>query len=430
MFHGLAAGPPTKAAVLLRNTPTRAYAAAVTDHTRRRVSALALALSTALATTILAPAGASVASVAHPSRMVHGDAAPAVTDLGPTSFTELGPYSVGETTLRLKTNKAPVEVWYPTTRRSVAGRPQGAYDMVSWLPDYLKDRLPAGFALTYPSGGVRGVPVAPGRFPLLVFSHGYAGFRDQSSFLTAWLASWGFVVAAPDHYSRDLTKILLGPAAAVPTTDVGDLRSTINLMSARNTKPKKRFYRHLDLRRIGAVGHSAGGAAVEALAAVDHRVKTFVSLAGASVGAFGEAETGPFSKVPKVPGLLMAATSDGVVNSADMIAAYRKLHKPKRLVLVGGGHHAFSDICEVGAAEGGLLAVAALVGIPLPDQLKLLATDGCDPPALPPTEIWPAIRQTVVAHLRYVFGFDDTRAGLTGLVDAFPGIVSGSRSAG
>ena len=56
-----------------------------------------------------------------------------------------------------------------------------------------------------------GVPVATGRYPLVVFSHGYAGFRDQSTFLTAFLASWGFVVAAPDHYSRDLTEVLGGP---------------------------------------------------------------------------------------------------------------------------------------------------------------------------------------------------------------------------
>ena len=133
---------------------------------------------------------------------------------------------------------------------------------------------------------MRGVPTAPGRYPLVVFSHGYAGFRDQSTFLTARLASWGFIVAAPDHYSRDLTEVLGGPTGATAkTTDVQDLKATIALMRAQNASGTSPFYRHVDLSLIGAVGHSAGGAAVEALAATDPQVKTFIGLAGATVGA-------------------------------------------------------------------------------------------------------------------------------------------------
>ena len=47
--------------------------------------------------------------------------------------------------------------------------------MVDWLPASFQKSLPAGYAVSYPSGGVRGVQVAPGRFPLVVFSHGFAG---------------------------------------------------------------------------------------------------------------------------------------------------------------------------------------------------------------------------------------------------------------
>jgi dienelactone hydrolase len=264
----------------------------------------------------------------------------------------------------------------------------------------------------------------------VVFSHGYAGFRDQSTFLTAWLASWGFVVAAPDHYSRDLTKVLGGPLRSPETTDVQDLRATLRLMKARAGSRGSRFHHRVDTDLVGAVGHSAGGAAVEAWAATDRRVTTFVGMAGATVGAFGETEDGPGSTVPRQPGLLMAATSDGVVASDRMVAAYRELRRPKRLVLLGGGHHAFSDLCEVGASQGGLLAVAELLHVTVPPQLALLASDGCAPPALPPAEAWPAIRQATVAHLRHVFGFDRSEAGLTGLVTAFPGVVSENRSAG
>jgi dienelactone hydrolase len=416
---------------LPRGTRDRAYVSAVTDHTLRRTAVLGLALAALLATGTVSPPTASAAPA---TALVGGDTVPAVTDLGPTSFSQPGPYGVGEKTLALPTNGAPVEVWFPAKKSAVAGAPGASYDVVDWLPEFLKALLPKGASVSYPSGGVRGVAVAPGRFPLVVFSHGYAGFRDQSTFLTSWLASWGFVVAAPDHYSRGLTKVLGGPAGgpggAAVTTDVGDLRATLTLMRQRAGNRSTRFYRHVDTSRVAAVGHSAGGAAVEAWAATDRRVTTFVGLAGATVGAFGETEHGPGSLVPHQPGMLMAGTSDGVVDSADMIAAYGHLQEPKRLILVGGGHHAFSDLCEVGASQGGLLAVAELLHFPVPPALVPLASDGCNPPALPPTEAWPAIRQATVAQLRHVFGFDTSEAGLTGLVEAFPGVVADSQSAG
>ena len=408
----------------------------MTDRAARRAAPRALATGLAALTTAalcLTLTGPVVAAPAPgPARIatttIGGDRVPTVTDLGPTSFTRLGPFRVGETTLSLPTNGAPVEVWYPTTRAAVAGRSIGSYDIIDWLPEFLQSSLPPDASVAYPSGGVRNVPVARGRFPLVVFSHGFAGFRDQSSFLTAWLASWGFVVAAPDHHSRDLTKVLGG--AAGDTTDIGDLRATATMMKTRSEARRSRFHRHVDSSRIAAVGHSAGGAASEAWAAKDSRVTTFVGLAGATVGAFGETPSGPGSTVPKKPGLLMAGTEDQVVASSDMIAAYRALKRPKRLVLVGGGHHAFSDLCEVGAADGGLLAVAELLGVTVPPSLALLASDGCTPPALPPTEAWPAVRQTTVAQLRHVFRFDRSDDGLRDLTTAFPGVVSESRSKG
>lgn len=394
------------------------YLAHVTAPTRRRCAVLGLALAAAL--TI------GIAPSAHAA-----DTVPPVTDLGPTTFSVRGPYAVGEATRKLPTKKgAPVEIWYPATPESVAGRTESSYDMVDWLPAGFQKSLPADYAVTYPSGGVRHVAVAPGRFPLVVFSHGFAGFRTQSSFLTSWLASWGFVVAAPDHFSRDLTKVLSFSTAPTATTDLEDLGATLTLMAKKAKKDGGRFEGHVDTKRVAAVGHSAGGAASEAWAATDERVTTFIGMAGATVGAFGEEDTGPRSKIPRVPGLIMAGASDGVVAPENLINAYDRLRTPKRFVEVGGGHHAFSDLCEVGAADGGLLAIADVLGLSnaIPENLKRLADDGCDPPALPPTEAWPAIRQTVVAQLRHVFGFDTTDAGLTGLVEAYPGVVEDSRS--
>jgi predicted dienelactone hydrolase len=313
----------------------------------------------------------------------------------------------------------------------VAGRPEGTYSVASWLPPSLMKLLPAGFSVTYPSGGVRGVGVAPGQYPLILFSHGYAGFRDQSTFLTARLASWGFVVAAPDHFSRDLTEVLGGPTAATAkTTDVEDLEATIALMSHADAARLSPFYRRLDLRLIGAVGHSAGGAAVEALAVADHHVTTFIGLAGATVGSFGATSSGPASRVPHQPGMLMVGSADQVAHAPSIVAAYHDLHAPKRLiVLAGAGHLVFSDICEIGSGQGGLLSIAAAIHLPIPASLVPLASDGCHAPDTPPPEAWPVIRQAVTAQLRYVFGFDSSTAALSHLTSSYPHVVASVSSA-
>ncbi|HYF71809.1 MAG TPA: dienelactone hydrolase family protein [Nocardioides sp.] len=370
------------------------------------------------AAAVLATAAVTVAGLAMPADARRAE------EPGPTSYAVPGPYAVGERTLKLPSG-ARVEVWYPARHADVAGRPVDTYDVVDWLPDLLAALVPEGASVAYPSGGVRAVPVARGRFPLVVFSHGFAGFRDQSTFLTSALASWGFVVAAPDHPSRNLTKVLGGPAGS--TTDIEDLRATITLIGKRTERRRSWLHDRVDLRRIGAVGHSAGGRAVENLAVVDRRVDTFVGMAGASVGALdGEATV-----VPRQPGLLLAGTADTIVALDRMEQAYAALTGPRRFVLLGGaGHLAFSDLCEVGASDGGLIALAELLGVPIPDALVPLATDGCIDPVLPATEAWPAIQHVVVAHLRRVLGPDRTDAALTGLVEAYPGIVTDSRSDG
>jgi predicted dienelactone hydrolase len=389
-------------------------------------------LASTLLAGVVAPAAAQAAQKdpVTGTEVVRGDTVPTVARLGPRSFTAPGPLGVGETTLTLPTDSAPVEVWYPATKASVAGKTEGTYAIADWLPPALQKLVPANYSVTYPSGGVRGVPTAPGRYPLVVFSHGYAGFRDQSTFLTARLASWGFIVAAPDHYSRDLTEVLGGPTGATAkTTDVQDLKATIALMKAQNASASSPFHGHVDLSLIGAVGHSAGGAAVEALAATDPQVKTFIGLAGATVGAFGATKSGPDSIVPHQPGLLMSGTSDHVVSDTSMIKAYGRLHDPKRLILLqGAGHLVFADLCEIGSSQGGLLSIAAALHVPIPASLVPLASDGCRAPDLSPPLAWPVIRQAVTAQLRHVFGFDSSSAGLSGLTAAYPKIVAATHA--
>lgn len=368
-----------------------------------RRAAVAVATAAALSASLAAPT-----ATAHPAR-----------DAGPTSYAEAGPYAVGERTIKLPSGVR-VEVWYPADPAAVAGKPVATYDVADWLPPALKELLPEGTAVTYPSGGVRGVPVADGKFPLVVFSHGYAGFRTQSSALTSALASWGFVVAAPDHPSRNLTRVL-SFSSDPKATDVKNLRATITDIGKRSSAKGSFLHRHVAMGQIGALGHSAGGRAVETLAAVDDRVDTYIGMAPGH---------DPEVVSPDKPSLTLAATADDIITLDRIEAVWAAAPAPKQMVHIGGaGHLVFSDLCEVGSAQGGLLEIADALDIPVTGQLAKLATDGCLEPALEPTLAWPAIHHTVVAQFRRVFGIDSSDAALTGLVEAYPGIVSDSRSA-
>jgi predicted dienelactone hydrolase len=225
--------------------------------------------------------------------------------------------------------------------------------------------IPAHFTgATYQTDAFRGVPVAPGRFPLVVFSHGYSGFRDQSTFLTTRLASWGFVVAAADLPDNDLTAVLSGVQSQGSSADLSEQKQVITLMGA-DAKGSGQFHGHIDMSRVAAVGHSLGGALSEALAATDPRITTFIWMAGATVGSFGQTPSGAASMVPNKPGMLFVGTADLVASPAGIAKAFAAMKPPKRLVILHDfGHLVFSDICEIGTGKGGLLVIADEVRFP------------------------------------------------------------------
>src|SRR5262249_52764512 len=99
--------------------------------------------------------------------------------------TKPGPFAVGVTNLTF-------------TKPSVTTGAPRPLDTVVWYP-----AVPGSGTAT--PLGRRDATVLRRRSPLLLFSHGLCGFPEQSVFLTAALASWGFVVAAPPHPGNRLT---------------------------------------------------------------------------------------------------------------------------------------------------------------------------------------------------------------------------------
>lgn len=318
------------------------------------------------------------------------------------AYVEPGPHPVGVATLELDADRA-VEVWYPAVDGTSG---TVAYDVRDFVPASIRGILTGDVPATYEVAGARGADPAEGTFPVVLFSHGFSGFRTQSSFLTAHLASWGVVVIAPDHPSRDLRNVLGGTAGGDVQESSADLLAALELVAADDGLGPS-----LDLERIAALGHSAGGGTI-LLAAEDDRLDGYVSMAS------GQREEAP---LPDVPSFFLGGTVDGVVPMARTRAAFDAAPSPSLLWEIGGvGHNGFDDLCTFGGGTGIIgLAEASGLGAVLDaqPQLRELGEDGCVAPAAPIDQAHDVIRQGVTAWLLDLFGEVDDPAGLTNVPD-------------
>ncbi len=323
-----------------------------------------------------------------------------------------GPYSPGVTTIRLDDRS--VEVWYPATKASAKGKKLDAYYLRDWLPKGIQDLLDAkGVNPPFKTDAYRSLPVAKGAFPLLVFSHGYGGYRDQSTFLTTHLATWGFVVASPDFLERGIAS-QLGGAPATPKTNLAVYDETIAKLRKVNAAPKGLLHGHIKTGKIGVLGHSAGARGSIEIAASRDEVIAYAPLAGAGYGGTRGTVTIPAIIPPSKPNIFIAGNQDGVIPIAGIQTYFDGVTAPKRAVWIDGSGHltAFSDICEIGKGGGGIVAIARQAGLPVPENLARLGEDGCKPPALRALTTWPVTRHFTTALFRFAFKIDKKPVGL------------------
>jgi predicted dienelactone hydrolase len=301
-------------------------------------------------------------------------------------------------------------VWYPATPGSEAGHAQEIIDIASLLSPELQAKIPAGRRPLYKASAFQDAPAAasPGRFPLVIFSHGFAGYPEQSVSLTTHLASWGFVVAAPDHVERSLDG-LLGTAArgVAPMTEVQLLRTTADQLVGASGRSGI-LHGLVDPTRIVTAGHSAGASAAYRFASADPRVQAWISY---SVGFGGRA--GPQPPAPDKPGMVMLGTTDGILPAAASVKVYDAMRAPKYLVeVVDAGHLVFSDICLIGRSQGGVTGIARAIKLPIPDSLLKLGSDGCTRDHPLAENAFPAIDQLSVAFFRWALRVDKHPVGL------------------
>ncbi|KKJ99273.1 alpha/beta hydrolase [Micromonospora sp. HK10] len=223
---------------------------------------------------------------------------------------------------------------YPVGVRQFVLDPDGPRPLpvTVWYPAGPADRRPVGG----PAGPVvrAAAPVAAGRFPVVVYSHGLRSLPDLHAPLTSRWAAAGFVVAAPTFprtnlRARDFTR---ADVRNQPADGWRLIRHLVGL-DARRGDP---LAGHLDVARFAAAGHSAGGFTTAGMFTSGHsaRLRSGIVLAGGGLA-------GSFAG-PAAPLLFVHGAADPIVPEAVGRAAYQRSRGPAIfLSLPGQGHGAY-----------------------------------------------------------------------------------------
>ena len=178
-------------------------------------------------------------------------------------------------------------------------------------------------------------PEGSGRFPIVLFSHGLHGMPSYyEGILTRWAAA-GFVVVAPAYpYTSD-------KATRFDRSDVrnqpADATYVIAQVVALDARTGDGLSGHLEVSRVAAAGHSAGGYTTLGLftGRRDARIGAGIVIAGGRIGDAGFVG-------PAAPILFVHGDADPTVSYATGRAAYDRVPWPKAfLTLIRQGHGAY-----------------------------------------------------------------------------------------
>ncbi|WP_420812829.1 alpha/beta hydrolase family protein [Micromonospora zingiberis] len=187
---------------------------------------------------------------------------------------------------------------------------------------------PLPVTVWYPTVGTR---VADGRFPVVLYSHGLASLPELHAGLTARWAAAGFVVAAPayPHTRRGAAHFSRADVRHQPADGWRVIRHLVRL----DRRAGEPLAGHLDVQRMAAAGHSAGGFTTSGMFTSGRpaRLRAGIVIAGGGMaGGFAE---------PPAPMLFVHGTADQVVPLSVGRAAYRRTIGPASfLSLLGQGH--------------------------------------------------------------------------------------------
>ncbi|MEK4849134.1 alpha/beta fold hydrolase [Paenibacillus sp. FSL H7-0756] len=218
-----------------------------------------------------------------------------------------GSYSIGTRVIHLQDagKELMVQSWYPSEVGSSDKR-------TAYIQDVPEVTTALSKMLGFPGGTFRHLAhirthaywetklsSSEPSYPVLIFSHGLGGVRNQNTFQMEELASHGYIVLSIDYPTyaaatvfpdgrvvRDEHQNLVGAETAEQDRHMNDwaTEATFVLDQLDKLNGSEWFQHKMDLQRIGMLGHSYGGSTSVYMLQNDARVKAALNMDG---GIFG-----------------------------------------------------------------------------------------------------------------------------------------------
>lgn len=183
--------------------------------------------------------------------------------------------------------------------------------------------------------------VPEGKYPLIVYSHGFSSSRNSGKHLGEYLASNGYIVIATD-FPLTTRNSPGGPKLKDVVNQPGDISFLIDNVVAWSLDSGHVLFGHLDEHRIGATGISLGGLTTTLVSyhptKRDRRIKVAASIAGPS-SSFSDI----FYQNADIPFLMLAADIDALVPyDAHALPVLDRVPRSSLVTIAGGTHLGFA----------------------------------------------------------------------------------------
>ena len=316
------------------------------------------------------------------------EAAPETTEAALADLETLpaGPYDVGVTTITINAGTErplTLDVWFPIA--DVGDAPLHQYTLIPGVYYESPDAVTATADQIAPDGP----------YPLVVYTHGSGGLRYIASYYTEAIASYGYIVAAPDHTGNTAADRLLGSEAEFDVTALNrpnDVEAVINAMLDPTSTETAGFVAAVDPDSIAVTGHSFGGFTALAVAGgyenplgsfvADGRVDAIIPLAPATGDDTRLMSDAGLESI-RVPTLVMVGTKDSTTPVEPNVTRIWDLAKSEPLVrveLVDAEHQSFTDLCDY---QTFLPTLGDAVPAAVIETIDAQAVEGCSAEAMP-----------------------------------------------
>lgn len=249
------------------------------------------------------------------------------------------------------------EIWYPATDEA-RRLPKNKYS--DFIPGGVTPEIDELIKKTYKMSAAeidniywndahRNAGVRKGRFPLVVFSHGNGGSRNQNTFWCDYLASHGYIIVSADHTGNARYTIINGKPVLFQASERAnsakdrplDVSFLLDQMIRWDKGADKRFAGRIDTDHAAMTGMSFGSYTAHWATDQDPRFKAVIAMSGAP----------PSHTNLTVPSLRMLGTEDrtlGVAGNSAIRDNHARHTGPSFLLeLKNGGHFSFTDMFKI-----------------------------------------------------------------------------------